>query len=188
MGFTVTRPDGTTDAAFQAYARLLRQMGKDLGRLPRVPEPGTGRRWLYAWSTKEEAQAFADALRQRTHDPSWEVVRVQAPASEGPLGPAVIQLVRQADGLTFGLHPLSRATIRSAFPQTINPATSVTIDTPTWQDFRRTRGDLAELVREIAPSLTGLSREQLAALGYAVVDADTDKTLVSVPPAVDAQG
>ena len=45
MGFTVNRDDGMTkDAEFEAYARLLRQQGVDLGKLPRVPEPGTGRR------------------------------------------------------------------------------------------------------------------------------------------------
>ena len=37
MGFTVNRRDGyTKDAEFEAYARLLRQQGVDLGRLPRA--------------------------------------------------------------------------------------------------------------------------------------------------------
>ena len=39
MGFTVTRPGGTKNAEFEAYARLLRQQGKELGNLPRVPDP-----------------------------------------------------------------------------------------------------------------------------------------------------
>jgi hypothetical protein len=39
MGFTVTGPEGTKDAEFEAYARLLRQHGKHLGNLPRVPDP-----------------------------------------------------------------------------------------------------------------------------------------------------
>ena len=45
MAFTVTRSDGATkDAEFEAYARLLRQQGIDLGKLPRAPSraPGVG--------------------------------------------------------------------------------------------------------------------------------------------------
>jgi hypothetical protein len=188
MGFTVTRPGGTKDAEFQDYARLLRQRGVDLGRLPRVRDPLTDQRWLYVWDTQAEAQAFADELKEQTGDPAWEVVGVNSRPSEGPLGPVVIQMVRQADGLTFGLHPLSRAMIRSAFPGTVNPTTYATIDIPTWYDFKRTRGGLGDLVREVAPGLTGLSREQLEALGYSLVDADTSETLVSVPPTVAVQG
>ena len=62
MAFTVSRNDGgTKDAEFEVYARLLREQGIDLGNLPRAPEPGTGRRWLYVWDSRERAQAFADA-------------------------------------------------------------------------------------------------------------------------------
>jgi len=47
MGFTVTRPVGTKDAEFEAYVRLLRQQGKDLANLPRVPDPeNPRRRWV----------------------------------------------------------------------------------------------------------------------------------------------
>jgi hypothetical protein len=38
-------------------------------------------------------------------------------------------------------------------------------------------------VREIAPCLAGLSLEELDGVGYVVIDAKTDRTLVSVPPA-----
>jgi hypothetical protein len=184
VGFTVTRPGGTKDAEFQAYARLLRQLGKDLGKLPRVPEPGTSRRWLYVWNTEEEARAFADELKKRTRDAAWAVVDVNAAASEGPLGPILIQMTRQADGLTFALHPLSRAVIRSGFPRAVSSASTASIDTATWYEFRKERGGLDELVRQIAPSLTGLDSAELDALGYAVVDADSDETLVFRPPAM----
>jgi hypothetical protein len=94
--------------------------------------------------------------------------------------------------LTTRLSPLdcprTYETLYSAFPEAVNPTTYATIDTPTWYDFKKTKGGLEELVREIAPGLTGLSRAQLEALGYSVVDADTDQTLVSLPPAVAAQG
>src|SRR5258708_325587 len=116
MGFTVTRAGGTKDNEFEAYARLLRQQGVDLGRLPRVPEPGTRRRWLYVWDTKAQAQAFADELKKRTDDPAWKVIPVNVPPSEGPMGPVLIQLARRGDGLIFAVHPLSQAMIRSAYP------------------------------------------------------------------------
>jgi hypothetical protein len=188
MGFTVTRPGGTKDAEFQTYARLLRQRGVDLGRLPRVPEPGTNKRWLYLWKTQADAQAFADELKQQSGDPAWQVVPVNAPASEGPLGPILIQMVRQADGLTFGLHPLSRAMIRSAFPNAVSSTTYASIDPASWEDFRKKKGGLANLVRQLAPNLTGLTQEQLETLGYAVVDADTSETLVFVPPVLANHG
>jgi hypothetical protein len=186
MGFTVKRPGGTSDSEFQAYARLLRQQGVNLGHAPRVWGPGGERRWLYVWDSRDKAQAFADELKERTDEPAWEVVEVNGPPSEGPLGPIVIQLVRQADGLTFALHPLSRALIRSAFPEALSPTTYATIDTQTWSDYQKTKGGLAALVRKIAPNLTDLDSDQLADLGYSVVDADSDQTLFSQPPAVPA--
>jgi hypothetical protein len=187
LSFTVNRPGGMKSSDFQAYARLLRQRGVDLGKLPRVRDPITDNRWLYVWNTEAEARAFADELKEETGDSAWEVVPVSAQPTEGPLAPLMIQLVRQADGLTFALHPLSRATIRSAFPQAISATTYATIDTPTWHDFRKTKGGLADLVQEIAPALTGLAPDQLRSLGYVVVDADTDETLVSAPSAVAVQ-
>lgn len=43
MAFTVSRNDGgTKDSEFEAYARLLRQQGVDLGKSSRAPEPGLG--------------------------------------------------------------------------------------------------------------------------------------------------
>jgi hypothetical protein len=186
MSFTVTRAGGTKDNEFEAYARLLRQQGVDLGRLPRVPEPGTKNRWLYVWNTKAKAQAFADELKKRTRDPAWQVVPVNAPPSEGPMGPVLIQMARRGDGLIFTLHSLGRAMIRSAFPDAFGTNT-VFIDTQRWDDFRKTQGTLADLVQKIAPSLTGLSGEQLEALGYAVIDDQSDETLVFVPPAEAAQ-
>jgi hypothetical protein len=94
----------------------------------------------------------------------------------------LIQLVRQSNGLVLGLHLLSRVLIQSAFPEAVG-ATTIFIDAPTWADFRKTHGDFAALVRWFAPSLTGLTGEQLTALGYAVIDVDTEETLVFVAPA-----
>jgi hypothetical protein len=182
MGFTVNHSDGMVkDSEFQAYARLLRQSGVDLGKVPRVRENETPNRWLYVWKTEEEARAFAKELKKRTGQP-WVVHPVNAPASEGPLGPLMVQLVRQGNGLVIALHTLSRALIRSAFPDARSPVCTVFIGTETWSDFRREKGGLSELVREILPNLTGLTAEQIEAIGYSVTDTITDQTVLSVPP------
>ena len=189
MGFTVTGPAGTKDAEFEAYARLLRQRGKALGNLPRVPDPqDPKRRWVYVWDTQEEAQRFADALKEQTRDTDWHVEPTAAAPSNGPFGPVLIQLARRSDGLALALHPLSRAMIREAFAGAAPAVSNAFVNTQTWHDFRKTRGDLSALAREILPSLTGLSMDRLADLGYAVIDADTDQTWVYVPPAVVVNG
>jgi hypothetical protein len=182
MSFTVNHNGGTKDAEFEAYARLLRQRGIDLGKLPRVPDPGTGRRWLYVWDAKEKAQAFADELKERTRDSAWNVVEVAAPASEGPMGPVIIQVGRRANGLVFGLHPLSRAMIQSAFPGGKGAAGTISITFETFEDFQTIHGSIEDLAREIGPTLTGLKPEELEKLGYALIEDDTDRTLVFVPP------
>ena len=189
MGFTVTRPAGAKDAEFESYVRLLRQQGKNLGNLPRVPDPkNPQRRWVHVWTTREEAQQFADDLQEQTGENGWRVEPTAIPPSNGPFGPVRIQLARRSDGLLFALHPLSRGMIQEAFPGTIPAATNVFIDAQTWSDFSMARGNLSDLVKEIVPSLTGLSLEQLTDLGYAVIDADDDRTWVYVPPAGALQG
>ncbi|HVA45424.1 MAG TPA: hypothetical protein VNH11_03475 [Pirellulales bacterium] len=183
MPFTVTRNDGgTKDAEFEAYVRLLRQQGVDLGKLPRAPEPGTARRWLYVWDSREKAQAFADELKRRTGEKAWVVTEVTAPASEGPIGPIIIQVARRADGLVFGLPTLSRLTIQSACPSANGAATTISVNFETLDDFLRTHGSIGGLAREVAPTLTGLKLEDLEQLGYALIEEDSGRTLVYVPP------
>jgi hypothetical protein len=183
MPFTVHRNDGMTkDAEFETYSRLLRQRGVDLGKLPRAPEPETERRWLYVWDSRELAQDFADELRKRTRDNAWVVIEVDAPPSEGPMGPVIIQVGRRSNGLDFGLHPLSRAMIQSAFPNAKGSATTVSINFETLHDFQTTHGNIKDLSREVIPTITGLKLQDLETLGYAVIDDDTDQTLVFVRP------
>ena len=183
MGFTVTRQGGTKDVEFEAYARLLRQKGVDLAKLSRVPEPGTGRRWLYIWNVEAEARAFADELKKRTRDNAWEVVQVDGPPSEGPLGPVEIQVGRQSDGWTFILHPFSRQMLLEVFPNSRRVA-SVFIATDTRQDFPATNGDLADLAEHVAIILTGVSIDQLREKfgGYRVYDPAAKKELVPSEP------
>jgi hypothetical protein len=188
MGFTVTRPVGTKDAEFEAYVRLLRQQGKNISNLPRVPDPqNPRRRWVYVWDTQKEAQQFADELKQETGDEEWYVEATAAPPSEGPFGPVLIQLARRSDGLVLSLHPLSQAMIGGTFPDATPSATNAFVDTQTWNDFLTTHGSLRDLIKEIVPSLTGLSMQQLTDVGYAVIDADSDQTFIYVPPAGAAE-
>src|SRR5207244_3674984 len=150
MGFTVTRPVGTKDAEFEAYVRLLRQQGKDLGDLPRVPDPeNPRRRWVYVWNTQEEAQQFADELKEQTGDNGWRVESTAAPPSNGPFGPVLIQLARRSDVSVLALHPLSLAMIRDAFPDARPSAANAIINTQTWNDFLNTQGSLTDLVEEL---------------------------------------
>jgi hypothetical protein len=78
--------------------------------------------------------------------------------------------------------------IREAFADASPAASNAFVNTQTWHDFRKSRGDLSALAREIVPSLTGLSMDRLTELGYAVIDEDTDRTWVYVPPADVANG
>jgi len=189
MGFTVTRPVGTKDAEFEAYVRLLRQQGKNLGNLPRVPDPeDPRRRWVHFWSTREEAQQFVDDLQARTGENGWRVEPTTVPPSNGPFGPVFLQLARRSDGLVLALHPLSRGLIQEAFPGTTPAATDVFSDTQTWSDFVKAQGSLSDLVKQLVPCLTGLNMEQLTELGYAVIDADDDRTWVYLPPTGALQG
>ena len=188
MGFTVTLPAGTKHAEFEAYVRLLRQQGKDLGNLPRVPDPeNPRRRWVYVWSKEEEARTFADELKEQTGITGWYVEETAAPPSNGPFGPVLIQLARRSDGSVLTLHPLSLAMIREAYPEAKPSTTNIFTDTQTWNDFLKTQGSLSDLIEEIVPHLTGLSVGQLHEVGYAVIDADIDRTWVYVPPAGVAQ-
>lgn len=178
MGFTVTRKGSTKDSEFEAYARLLRQQGKKLGDLPRVPDPeNPKRRWVYVWNNQEEAQGFATELQQQTGDTGWRVQPTAAPPSHGPFGPLLFQLARRADGSVLALHPLSLAIIREAFPAAKPGAADAVLN------VQFSNGVSIDLIREVLPSLTGLDRSQLAEVGYALIDADTDQTWLYVPPA-----
>ena len=162
--------------------------GMDLGNLPRVPDPeNPSRRWVYLCNTQEEAQQFVDELQEDTGQNGWRVEPTTATPSYGPFGPVLLQLSRQSDGLAFALQTLSQAMIEETFPDLTPAATSIFIDMQTWNNFQKKRGNLSDLVKEIVPSLTGLTMKQLTDIGYAVIDADDNRTWVYVPPVGTAQ-
>jgi hypothetical protein len=179
---------GPKDVEFEAYARLLRQQGMVLGSLPRVPDPeNPRRRWVHVWNTKEEAQQFADELTEQTGENGWHVEPTASTPSIGPFGPVLFQLARRSDGSVLALHPLSLAMIREAFPEVTPAASNAVIDAQNDGNFLKSNQTLRHRIEKFVPTLTGLSMDQLTDLGYAVIDADTEKTWLYVPPANVAQ-
>jgi hypothetical protein len=155
----------------------------DLAKLQRTPEPGTGRRWLHVWDNQADAQAFADELKKRTRDATWDVVPVNGQPSEGPLGPIEITVGRQSDGWTFALHPLSRQMIQKVFPGSCRTG-SVFIRAETGQDFQATQGDLAVLAEQVVVILTGLTLDKIKETfgGYRVFDPLARREVVAPEP------
>jgi len=161
------------------YGRLLRQQGVNLARAPRTLEPETGSRWLYVWNSREEAQAFAQKLKKASRDKNWCVLPVSGAVSEGPLGPVELQMAIHVDGWVFELHPLTRAMLRTLFPEA--EGTELILVRSEARP-NRTGEKLHHLVRQVLPILTGLPMEQLEPFGYRVSDFETDKAYLLVPP------
>ena len=161
--YTVTKPMGTRDSEFEAYTRLLEDVGIDVSNSPRVAEPGTDRRWLYAWQKRIEAERFADELRHRTGDADWMVYQSEGASEErGPVAPLDIARIPDKGGYTYYLTPASRERIAAAFPGAGLPA-NLNFPIGVEQDFLREKGD--EGWMEIARLLTGRTDDEIEALG-----------------------
>jgi hypothetical protein len=188
MPYTVYRPDGNTKDEFQTYVRLLRQSGVDLGKLPRMPDPVTGKDWLYVWSDRAKAEDFRTELVQQVADGQmWEVREVDAKPSEGPLGPLVVRFIRDRGQYVFSLDFLSRHVLRSAYPEAFGVPTLAMAES-TFHELRDSRKDFfPTLLRTILPALTGLTTDQLRDIGYTVFDTDTKQVVYhSIPSALAA--
>ncbi len=171
--YTVSMPVGTKDREFEAYTRLLEEMGIDLSNSPRVPEPGTDRRWLYAWNKKSEAERFAAELRRRTRNADWFVHEFEVSSAEhGPVAPLEIATVPEEGGYTYYLTPESRERVVAAYPGTKLPLSQkVGIDKQ--QDLLRGIGD--DWWNELSRVLTGRNEDEIDSLGgvRVVVGEDT---------------
>ncbi len=175
MPYTVYRPDGNTADEFETYVRLLRQSGVDIGRLPRMPDPVTGKKWLYVWSDQANAEVFRREIAEQTASNLWRVEEVTAAPSEGPLGPLIVRMLRQHGQFVFTLSLLGRHIVRTA-SLNAQGVWSMSIPSTTINELRSERRDFfPSLVRTIMPALTGLTTDQLAEIGYAVIDADTNQ-------------
>jgi hypothetical protein len=141
MAFTVGLPNGARDFEYEAYVRMLERDGIDIANTPRVHDPGTGKRWLYAWADRADAEAFADRLRVDTENPDWQVYELPGVApSTGPLGPVELLVSRQSEGFTYGLHPLSRTGGASPRPDRLPASSSPQTPRPTPRRPRRRSG------------------------------------------------
>jgi hypothetical protein len=72
--------------------------------------------------------------------------------------------------------------IQSAFPDANGSATTISINFETLHDFTTTHGGIEDLAKEVVPTLTGLKLQVLENLGYALIEDDTERTLVFVRP------
>lgn len=186
MGFSVNHLGGNSDRQFEGYLRLLRKHGVEPGNLPRIFDPATGNKWLYVWNDERPAQAFRDELAEMTSDDQWSVIPVNGGTSQGPLGPLLFVLTRFATHFTIIPHTLSKVLLDSSFPNAVPTTTRITMDLDTWQNFRKSRGGLPELMREAAPALTGLDSEHVNALGLQLLNADDNRVLVEFAPVESA--
>jgi hypothetical protein len=106
------KPGGTKDHEFEAYKSFLEGIGIDLSNVPRVPEPGTARRWLYVWRDRTAAQAFARELGVLTGDTSWVIHELDLLEEEsGPLAPLDVIAEPVADGTRYRLSTASQERI-----------------------------------------------------------------------------
>ncbi len=166
--FTVTKPDGTKDYEFEAYTRLLEEIGIDVANVPRIPEPGTHRRWLYVWSQQNEAEGFASELRRRTRDGSWYVYSFQIEEEDcGPVAPLdIYEVLDHGESFKYYLGPASRDRVIRAYPHTnLYPITiSGQKRSGMLQQFGEAWWDQLSIL------VTGLSLEKLLSLGgYRVI-------------------
>lgn len=166
--FTVTKPGGTNDYEFQAYTRLLEEIGVDVANVSRVPEPGTHRRWLFTWRRKEEAEGFAREMRLRTRDGSWQVHQSNIEEeSHGPVAPLDIYEVHdELDKFRYYLAPASRERVIRAYPHTnVYP---VTISLQDLETMKQQHGEM--WWDQLGILVTGLSLEKIISLGgYRVI-------------------
>lgn len=180
MAFTVGLPGGARNFEFEAYIRLLEQQGVNITDTPRVVDPVAGDRWVYAWSNRATAEAFAAALRQESENEGWKVYELPGvKLSSGPLGPIEILVSRRSDGCTYSLTHTSRKLVRKRFPQAIL-APNVLVATSSQADFEQSQRPIWS---HVATILTGLSEDELRQLGgHRVIDWAAQRVLRDAIP------
>jgi hypothetical protein len=160
--FTVMKPGGTRDHEFEAYKALLEEIGIDLSNAPRIPEPDTGKRWLYVWQDQAAAERFARELGARTRDNSWEIHGFDLPAKElGPLAPLDVIAEPVAAGTVYRLSPTSQERILRKFPN-VRLTGEAFFSTQTQRDHERDHGPVWD---QVIMLLSGLSEDQVNELG-----------------------
>ena len=176
QAFTVAMPGGTKDLEYEAYVRILNKWGIDVTDMPRVLEKGTPPRWLYAWTSREDAERFAKELRSHSRDKRWRVQEFTTDhLSQGPLGPVEIRVNGQGDSSGYALHPNSEDLVQKKFPHA-RLLGSVFVGHERRVPLERDRQE--SIWDHVAMILTGLSAEQLNELGgYRIYDLDSREVL-----------
>lgn len=180
MAFTVGLPGGTPNYEFEAYIRQLEKQGVNITDAPRVVDPVSGDRWVYAWSSRADAEAFATELRRESENEGWRVHELPGvKPSSGPLGPIEVLVSRRSDGCVYSLSHTSRKLVRKRFPQAVL-APNVLVATSSQADFEQSQ---RPIWGHVATILTGLSEEELRQLGgYRVIDPVEERVLRDVLP------
>lgn len=156
--YTVTKDPGTTDDEFQAYVDLLEAVGIDITNVPRTPEPGTNKRWLYVWQNRDQADRFVNELRLRTRDNSWHRYDFERlPENRGPLIPLEILEISTHGGTIYQLSQSSLIRVSEHFPNArlvgeVLRSTAI-------------RAELEPDWNQIAVELTGLTETMIGQMG-----------------------
>jgi hypothetical protein len=175
--FAVAKPGVMTEREFEDYEGLLGKHGIDVNDAWRVHEPEAQDRWLCAWGHRDDAERFADALRNLTGERSWKVqpLREEDCVTKGPIGPVTIYVNPQSEGCTFQLRLNGRNRIRKKFPLVEPWKKPIFIGYQAWDDFER--NDWSVLL-QVTRLLTGLSEDQVDQLGgVRFYDPSAERTL-----------
>jgi hypothetical protein len=179
MTFTVGLPKGLKDFEYEAYIRALERQGVDLVDAPRVIDPATGKRWLYATEDRADAERLAERVREEDDNPHWQVFELNGAApSRGPLGPVEVLVGRQSEGYSYGLAPTSRRLVRRMFPEA-RVVSSVFIAGDPAADSAAAQRQMWDHIIFLLTGLTGPQLDELG--GYRVVDPVARQTLREAP-------
>ncbi|OGV39510.1 MAG: hypothetical protein A2X48_12805 [Lentisphaerae bacterium GWF2_49_21] len=182
--YTVRRNCPNTDEEFQAYVDLLQDIGIDITRVPRTPEPGTTNRWLYVWKNRQLAEKFAIELGKRLRSSSWAVHEFEIQGDSfpdetiGPLAPLTIISSSTDDDTSFRLDPKSIERISTHYPNAklggFKIMENLHVSAEVLQDFESCHGPIWN---QVVIFLTGLSREEIKRLGGVRIIDDAGRVL-----------
>lgn len=172
--YTVTKPGGVKNEDFEPYKGLLEEIGVDLSRAPRLPQPGMTRS-LHMWTDRGAADRFLRELRARSGDASWILSELSRPQAElGPLAPLDILVLPSTQGCHYRLTPDSQERVMKRFP---NARLSGDVFLP-----HHAAANVDRAWRDVAVRLTGLADVQLAELGGYRIYEQGGRTVYELAP------
>lgn len=182
MGYVVVHPDPVTDKRHREYrlivSRLLLNSKIGLDCVPRIPVPGLVAGWRYVSADEAEARQLAEELRRHSEDPMWQVAHTDEEPTLGPLAPISVRVGLSWSGLGFDIDPISTAALRLRYEGAAKIDSIWLKGGPPGAAY--SNAELGELVDQLLPLLTNLSRAQLARFGGFEVY-NTAEEVVRVP-------